>query len=142
MKYLLSAVFVFSLLFFAGCSNDAAPTGTGGGGLGGGGGNGGGGNGTVTFQVATQQGQNGGIDFVFTPSTNVTLTQIAVSLPAQNFNDNVQGDGTTVFGPQNAFSVGEYNGTASGQQWTFVITGKIGSATGTAYNVTSNFTIP
>ena len=136
MKKFLVAIIVGFALFYSGCNNDS-----GSGGVDPFGGGGGGGTGNVTFTVTTQQGQQG-VDFVFTPSTNVTVTQVTVSLPAQGFQENVQGDGTTVFGPGNAFSVGEYTGVASGQQWTFQVTGKIGSATGTAYNVTANLTIP
>ena len=135
MKKLFIAFLPLLFIFLSSCSNDSGGTGSdpfGGGG---------GGTGGVTFQVGTTQGQQG-INFTFNPSTNVTVTQITVSLPAQNFQDVVQGDGTTVFGPQNGFSVGEYTGVATGQQWTFKITGKIGSATGTAYDVTTNFTIP
>lgn len=96
---------------------------------------------TVTFTVSAVQGQQG-IVFNFKPSTAVTVTQVTVKLPAQNFQDVVQGDGTTVFDTQSGFSVGEYTGVQSGQQWSFNIQGKIGSATGQAYNKDVNFTIP
>jgi hypothetical protein len=87
------------------------------------------------------QGQQG-IVFNFKPSTAVTVTQVTVKLPAQNFEDVVQGDGTTVFDTQTGFSVGEYTGVQTGQQWSFNIQGKIGSATGQTYNKDVNFTIP
>ena len=135
-KLVLLFVALFTIAF-VGCDNDSNPTGSG---LGGDGGTTGGG--SVTFQVGTTQGQNGGINFTFKPSQNVTVTSITVNLPAQNFTDPIQGDDTTVYDTQTGFYVGEYNGVASGQQWTFNIVGKIGSATGQAYNVNVNYTIP
>jgi hypothetical protein len=137
MKKIFSFIILSLFVVHFGCDNDG---GTGSGGFGGGGGGGGGG--AVTFQVSTQQGQQGGINFQFKPSTNVTVTQVTASLPAQQFNDVIQGDGTTVFDTQNGFSIGEYQGVASGQQWTFNVQGKIGNAQGQTFNVNTNFTVP
>ena len=80
--------------------------------------------------------------FTAKPSAAVTVTRITVSLPAQNFNDVLQGDGTTVYQGGQTYDLEEYTGVASGQQWTFKFEGKLCSAQGQAYNVTSNYTIP
>lgn len=98
--------------------------------------------GTVTFTISVEEGQQGTI-FRFKPSTSVTVNQVTVSLPAQQFQDVVTNPNPDeVFDTANGFVVGEYLGVQTGQQWTFNVQGKIGSATGTAYNVTTNFTIP
>jgi len=120
-----------------GCSDDN-PTGAGGGATGGGGT----GTGGVTFTIGQRQGNQGGIMFTAKPSAAATVTQITVSLPAQNFNDVLQGDGTTVFQGGTVYDLDEYNGVASGQQWTFKFEGKLGSAQGQQYTVTSNYTVP
>ena len=98
--------------------------------------------GTITFTMSTEQGQQG-VNFRFKPSTSVTVTQVTVSLPAQQFQDVVTNPNPNeVFDTANGFVVGEYTGVQTGQQWTFNVQGKIGSSTGTAYNVNTNFTIP
>lgn len=134
-RIVLVILSVLSIHILSSCSEDS---GSGTSPFGGGGGTGGGG---VTFTVSTVQGQQG-ISFNFKPSTNVTVTQVTVRLPAQNFQDVVQGNGTTVFDTQTGFTVGEYTGVQSGQQWTFNIQGKIGNAQGQAYNKDVNFSIP
>jgi hypothetical protein len=80
--------------------------------------------------------------FTVKPSTAVTVTGYTISLPAQQLSDPYQGDGTTVYQAGQVYDVAEYNGVASGQQWTFNFKGKLGSSTGTAYDVTTNYTIP
>jgi hypothetical protein len=135
MKGILYLLLLFLLVFLTGCKKDD-PVSTGSGGLditGGGG---------VTFTISQRQGNQGGIMFTAKPSTAVTVTQITVSLPAQNFNDILQGDGTTVFQGSQTYDLEEYTGVASGQQWTFKFEGKLGSAQGQAYSVTSNYTVP
>lgn len=119
-------------LIFASCkkSDSGGPTGPI---LGGGG---------ATFTIGQQQGNQGGIMFTVKPSTNVTSTQVFVSLPAQSFQDTLQGDGQTVYQGGQTYDLVEYGGVASGQQWTFKFEGKLGSAQGQAYSVTSNYTVP
>jgi hypothetical protein len=134
MKKFLLALFPSLLILIISCSdNSGSSTDPFGGGSGGTGG--------VTWQIGNRQGQQG-IIFTAQPSTAVTVTQVTVSLPAQNFNDVVQGDGTTVFQPGQFYDISEYTGVASGQQWTFKFEGKLGNAQGQAYNVTSNYTFP
>ena len=137
MKKFLSLFLILGFLALIGCSDDAtAPTN--GGGLGGGGNGGGGG---VTFTIGQRTGDQGGIMFTAKPSTAVTVTQFTVNLPAQQFSDPYQGDGTTVFQAGQVYDIAEYTGVTAGQQWTFNFKGKIGSSTGTDYDVTSNYTV-
>lgn len=70
------------------------------------------------------------------------MTKVTAALPEQQFVDVYQGDGTTVFAANTPHAIGEYTGVQSGQKWVFTIEGKIGSATGTAFNVATNFTVP
>jgi hypothetical protein len=141
MKKFLSLFLILGFLALIGCSDDATGPG---GGLGGGGGGGG-----VTFTMGTTQGQNGGTVFTFKPSTSVTVTTLTVKYPAQPFEDVLTNPNpNTVFDSQNTYSTegtngeGEYTGVQSGQQWQFIFVGKLESSTGTAYNVTVNYTIP
>ena len=143
MKYLLSIVFAFALLFFNGCSNDAAPTGaTGGGGFGGG--TGGGGTGGVNVTVSVIQDGQGQQYFQFAPSTGVVVDQIEVKCDAQGVDQTVQGDGQTVYTNTNGFTIGPITQglLQTGQQWNFTIQGKIGSSTGAAYTATPTYNVP
>jgi len=108
-----------------------------------GGGNNGGGNGNVTFTVSVVQSQQQNY-FQFIPSTGVTLDMATASCAALNVNNQqVQGDGTTVFSNANPLWIGPVTYTLqTGQQWTFTLSGKIGSSTGQAYNSTATYTIP
>jgi hypothetical protein len=135
MKKFLILSFAALLITIAGCNNDS-PTGTGGFGDGGNDGTGG-----VTFTIGQRNGTQG-IIFTAKPSTAVTVTSVTVRLPAQNFQDDLQADGQTVFQPDQFYDIDEYTGVASGQQWTFRFQGRIGNAQGTQYDVTSNYTVP
>ena len=140
MKVLWSVLTIFGLFFFSSCKSSSNPTSSGG--LGGNGGGGGGGTGSVTFTISQQPGTTG-IFFYITPSAAVTIKTITVSLPAQPYTDPYTGDGTTVFPANTAQKLNnEYTGVATGQKWVFVFTGNLGSSTGTAFNVTSNYTVP
>lgn len=104
-------------------------------------GNGGtGGTGSVTFTISSQQGQQG-IIFIAAPSVSVKITKVTVNLAAQQFNDIVQGNGTTVYNANQSVQINEYTGVASGQQWTFQFEGTIVS-NNQAFNITSNYTVP
>ena len=78
------------------------------------------------------------------PAQAVTITKVNVSVPAINppFNKDYTGDGTTVYPANQTVTISEFTGVATGQKWVFVFTGKLGSATGTAFTVTSNYTVP
>jgi hypothetical protein len=138
MKKIFSLFLMLSALIAFSCSDDAVSP-NGGGGLGGGG-NGGGG---VTFTVTLQQIDQDNYQFVFAPSTGVVINTITANCPAANINnEQVTGDGTTVFNTNDPAGVNvPANILAQGQVWTFTIAGKIGSSTGTAYSSTANHTI-
>ncbi len=141
-KTVLAFLTIAVFMFFNSCSdNSGGGTSTDpfGGGIGGGGT---GGTGNVVFTIGHTQGQNGGILFTAKPSVDVTVTEFTMNLPEQNLSDKYQGDGTTVFKAGTVYSLEEYTGVATGQKWTFNFKGKIGSSTGTAYDVNSNYTIP
>jgi hypothetical protein len=97
----------------------------------------------VTFTITQQQGTQG-IIFYATPSAAVTITNVNVSVTnvTPPFNKDYTGDGTTVYPANTALEINEFTGVASGQKWVFVFTGKLGSATGTAFTATSNYTVP
>jgi hypothetical protein len=137
MKKLIFTFVATIFLLIGGCSDDSGsgttdPFGTGGGG----------GTGGVTFTISHRQGDQGGIMFTVRPSTAVTVTQYTCSLPAQQFSETYEGDGTTVYPGNQVYDIAEFTGVASGQQWTFNIKGKIGSATGQNYDVNTNYTVP
>jgi len=135
MKILFSAFMIFSLFLFNSCSDKGGSTDSGGFGPGGGGGGG------VTFGI-TQATGNTGIIFYATPSAAVIITNVNVSVTGTQYSHDFQGDGTTVYPANQPVQINEFTGVASQQKWVFVFTGKLGSATGTAFNVTSNYTIP
>jgi hypothetical protein len=137
MKKIFSLFLIISALIAFSCSDDA--TGPGGGGLGGGG-NGGGG---VTFTISIVQDANQDRYFEYKPSTAVVLNSITANCAAANVNnETITGDGTTVYSSTSPIYVGPLTVVATGQQWAFNIKGKLGSSTGTAYDVTTNYTIP
>lgn len=134
MKKLFSLLFFISLLALISCSDDA--TGTGGGLLGGGGGGG------VTFTVSIAQDQQQQFYFEFKPSTAVVINTITANCAAAGVNNQqVTDDGTTVYDANNPAYVGPITVLAQGQQWSFTIAGKLGSSTGTAYSVTTNYVV-
>lgn len=107
------------------------------------GGGGGGGTTSVTFTVALVQDQQQQTYFEFKPSTSVVVAQVTANCAAAGVNNQVvQGDGTTVYSQTTPFYIGPATGLQQGQQWTFAIQGKLGSAQGQAYNVNTNFTVP
>ena len=90
MRKLKSAVFILVLItLFSGCKKDSNdnPTGP----------TIGGSTRSVSFIIGQRQGNQGGIMFTAKPSAAVTVTQVTISLPAQSFQDIVQGDWQTVF---------------------------------------------
>ena len=136
MKKLITIIISFVLLTFVGCSDDAGGTVT----DPFGGGNNNTNTGGVTFSISAMQGQQG-IIFVATPSVNVKITKVTVSLAAQNFNDVLTDDGTHVYNANEGIQIEEYTGVASGQQWSFRFEGSLAS-NNQAFNVTSNYTVP
>ena len=80
--------------------------------------------------------------FTAAPSSNVTVSEFTISLPAGNVSDTYLTNTTTVFQAATVYTLEEYTGVASGQQWTFEFKGKLGSAQGQDFDVTSNYAVP
>lgn len=134
MKILLSALTIFCLILFNSCKSDS-----------GGGGNAfgtgpGGGTGGVTFVITQGAGNQGGTILYASPSTAVTVTNVNYSVVNSTTKGDIPGNGTTVYPANQPVSIGEFQ-TQPGLQYVLVFTGKLGSATGTAYSVTSNYTV-
>ncbi|MBK8944756.1 MAG: hypothetical protein IPM32_05715 [Ignavibacteriae bacterium] len=140
MKKLILLLLPILFLSITSCDDSAGVTNPTGGGIGGIGGGGGTGTGSVTFTIGTSQGEQGGIYFTAAPSVAVKITKVTVSLPAQQFSDVLQGDGTTVYNANEAVLLQEYVGVENGQQWTFQFEGSLAGNNQT-FNVTSNYTV-
>lgn len=136
MKKIFSLFLLIIVLLAFSCSDDAtAPTN--GGGLGGGGTVGG-----VTYTVSLAQDNQQQYYFEFKPSVDAVINTITANCAAAGINnEQVTDNGTTVYNANNPAYVGPITVLAQGQQWSFTITGKIGSSTGTAYTVTANLTV-
>ena len=136
MKVLWSVFTIFGLFFFSSCSNSSNPTSSGG--LGGTGGGGGGG--TVSFTITQGAGTtNQTIIFYASPSTAVTVNNVNYSVVNSTVKGDIPGNTTTVYPANQPVSIGEFNASA-GLKYVFIFTGTIGTATGTAYTATSNYT--
>ena len=136
MKNILIFLTSIMLIFSIGCSDDSSDSDSNPLGIGGLGGQG-----SVSFTIGSTNGQQGGIIFTATPSVDVKITQVTVSLPAQQYTDVLQGDGTTVFSANQSAQLDEYVGAEKGQQWSFKFEGTL-AADGKVFDVTSNYTIP
>jgi len=103
-----------------------------------------GGTGSVSFTVALAQDEQQDLYFEFTPSTNVVITSMSAQCQTLGFNDTVTDDQIPddIFGPNQPLYVGPITlNLEQGQQWTFTMQGKVGSATGQAFTATTNFTV-
>ncbi len=140
MKKLFSLFLIISALISFSCSdNSTGPTN---GGIGGG--IGGGNTGGVTFTVTLVQDAQQNYYFEFKPSVNIVINTITANCAAAGINNQqVTDNGTTVYSSTDPayVQVPDPNVLAQGQQWAFVIAGKLGTSTGTAYSVTANYTI-
>jgi len=138
MKKIFSLFLIISALISFSCSDDAVGPNNGGG-LGGGGNNGG-----VTFTVSIVQDANQDKFFEFKPSVDIVINTITANCAAAGINnEQVTDNGTTVYSSTDPpyVKIPDPNILVKNQQWTFVIAGKLGSSTGTAYSVTANFTV-
>lgn len=128
MKKLL-ALFVF--VFFAaiiaqGCGSDPVSA-----------------NANVNFTIAAYNTQAGNVDFTATPSADVKLTKLVITLPASNFSDTLTDNGTTVYTAGTAYTLGrEYQGVTQGQQWKFFFTGTLASDNTPFTDLAVDYTIP
>lgn len=100
-------------------------------------------NANVNFTMAAYNTQAGNVDFTATPSADVKLTKLVLTLPAQNFSDTLTDNGTTVYTANTAYTLGrEYQGVASGQQWKFYFTGTLASDNTPFTDLVVDYTIP
>jgi hypothetical protein len=137
MKTLGSVFIIICFFLFSSCkSNSSSPTDSGG--LGGPGGGGG----SVTFTITQQAGTQGGVFFSIAPSQAVVVKTINVSCTAAQVNDPYTDNTNTVYPANTPQKLNQEYLVSSGQKWVFVFTGNLGSTTGAAYNVTTNYTIP
>lgn len=136
MKQIILALFLLtSGIFISSCGSNSGsgtdPFGPGGGGTG-----------TVTYTTTLVQDQQQNFYFRFTPSTGATVETITVTCTQLQINNQVvTADGTTVFTTNNPVDLGPVQNLAAGQQWTFVIKGKVGSNTGAAYTANTSYTV-
>lgn len=139
---IISFLFIFLIFAFAGCSKKNNPlssnNGEGFGILGGGSGTT-----SVTFNISVVQDQQQNIYFEFTPNSTVTLTSITFNCAAANItNQQVQGDGTTLYSDTNPIDVGPVTvSLQTGQKWTFTVKGKMGSQNGQNYTTNTSYTV-
>jgi hypothetical protein len=128
MKKLYSLLIMVSMLslYSAGCGSDPVSA-----------------NANVNFTMAAYNTQAGNVDFTATPSADVKLTKLVLTLPAQNFSDTLSDNGTTVYTAGTAYTLGrEYQGVASGQQWKFYFTGTLASDNTAFTDLAVDYTIP
>jgi len=92
----------------------------------------------VTFQVSTQQGQQGGTVFLIIPSVDIKIEKVDVT--QNNQASAITGDGTTTFTSVNGLTLGEYT-TTQGDVFTFAFTGKIANDR-SAFTSSTSYTIP
>ncbi|MBI4534651.1 MAG: hypothetical protein HY708_00135 [Ignavibacteriae bacterium] len=96
----------------------------------------------VTFTMSSQPGTQGGTSFLFAPSVDVRLTRAIVALAAQQFVDTLTNPNPTqVFSAGTPYQLQEYTGVASGQQWSFLLTGTLVS-NNAAFNQPAAYTVP
>jgi hypothetical protein len=146
MKNFFILLFAGLFIIISGCKKDDSgtnPTGTlGGGGIGGGGG--GDNTGNVTFTTAIVQDDQNQLWFEFKPSTGVIIQRITAKCQALGIDDaiedvNIPDD---VFNNTSPLYIGPITVTLQqGQQWTFTISGKIGSIQGQSFSTTFNYTV-
>lgn len=109
-----------------------------------GGGNNNTGGGTVTIKITSRPDQQGGTIFSASPSTSVKVSKVTASVPAEQYSETFQFDGTTVVNANVVEDFLQYptgSGVASGQKWTFKFEGTLAN-NNQAYTATSNYTTP
>ncbi len=139
MKKIFILGLTITLVTLIGCSNDSPTSANGG--LGGGPtGTGGGAN--VTFTTAAVQDNQGQFYFELKPSTDIVLDQVRAQCPAIGVDETLQDTSGDVYNSTDPIYVGPVQGIQSGQEWTFNLMGKIGTANGQQYNETVTYNVP
>lgn len=96
----------------------------------------------INFTMGAYQTQTGGVDFTFTPSANVKLTKLIVTLPSTNFSDTLTDAGTDVFSANTTYALQrDYTGVQSGQTFIFYFTGSLASNNTPFTNAADTLTI-
>jgi len=96
----------------------------------------------VSFQISQQPGINGGTEFLFKPSVNISISKIISTYQPQQFGDTISfANVNYVYSKDTTYIINEYTGVANGQQWNFNFTGSVPGQTNSNYNVTSNYTV-
>ncbi|RPI16016.1 MAG: hypothetical protein EHM58_12705 [Ignavibacteriae bacterium] len=96
----------------------------------------------ISFQISQQEGENGGLEFLFKPSMDTKISKIVCRLPEQQFEETLtNNDPNYVFQKDNFYDIEEFTHVTAGQQWKFDFTGNSTTGTNTAYTVTSDYTV-
>ena len=98
----------------------------------------------VTIKINSQLDQQGGAIFSGSPNVAVKVTKITASVPAQQYTESFNFDGTNVINANVSTQFLQYpanSGVASGQKWTFQFEGNLAD-NNQAFIVTSDYTIP
>lgn len=98
-------------------------------------------NSAVSFQITQQDGQFGGVQFLFKPSVDTRLSRIVSRYAAEQFADTISyGNQNYVYSKDTVYIINEYVGIQNGQQWNFDFTGSISNQNNSNYTVTANYT--
>jgi hypothetical protein len=119
---------LLALAALAGCKNDSVlgPNG----------------NNQVSFQISQQNGQNGGVEFIFQPSVDTKISRVISKLPAQQFADTINAPNPNyLYSKDSLYFINEYIGVQNGQQWNFDFTGTVPGMNNSNYTVTANYTV-
>ena len=93
----------------------------------------------VSFEISQQNGANNGIEFLFTPSADVKISNVVCRFPEQQFSETIaSNDPNQVFSKGTTYIINEYINVTPGQKWQFEFSGNSGNS---QYNVTSNYTV-
>ena len=126
---ILIIIFFFAAAFLAGCNKNDSVLGPNQ-------------NNQVSFQIAQQNGLNGGVEFLFQPSVDLKITRMITEFPAQQLADtNYNPNPDYIFSKDTLYMIGEYTGVVNGQKWNFNFTGYIPGQNNLSYDVTSNYTV-
>lgn len=96
----------------------------------------------ISFQISQQEGENGGLEFLFKPSMDTKISKIVCRLPEQEFEETLNSnDPNYVYQKDNYYTMEEFMHVTAGQLWKFDFTGNTTTGKNTTYTVTSNYTV-
>ncbi|RPI18958.1 MAG: hypothetical protein EHM58_03625 [Ignavibacteriae bacterium] len=96
----------------------------------------------VSFQISQQQGINGGVQFLFKPSSDTKISRIVSKFPAEQFADTMSYTNPNyIYSKDTTYIINEYTGVQQEQQWKFDFSGNTQSGTNSGYNVTTDYTV-